>query len=59
VEMGYLTVLQVRLGVKIGDLHAKDFNAFRKRQIIPGRLGRFDAKELVKKLELNIITADV
>ena len=27
--------------------------------IIPGRLGQFDAKELVKKLKLNIITADV
>ena len=26
---------------------------------IPGRLGRFNAKELVKKLKLNIITADV
>ena len=32
--MGYLTVLQVRLGVKIGDLHAKDFNAFRKRRLV-------------------------
>ena len=32
-EMGYLTVLQVRLGAKIGDLHAKDSNAFRKRLI--------------------------
>jgi len=30
-EMGYLTVLQVRLGAKIGDWHAKDSNAFRKR----------------------------
>jgi hypothetical protein len=27
--------------------------------IIPGRLGRFDAKELVEKLELNTITANV
>ena len=27
--------------------------------IIPGRLRRFDAKELVKKLELNTITANV
>ena len=27
-EMGYLTVLQLRLGAKIGDLHAKDFNTF-------------------------------
>jgi hypothetical protein len=27
--------------------------------IIPGRLGRFDAKEPVEKLELNTITADV
>ena len=33
-EIGYLTVLQVRLGVKIGDLHAKDFSAFCKRQIL-------------------------
>ena len=32
-EMGYLTVLQVRLGTKIGDRHAKDSNAFRKRLI--------------------------
>ena len=28
-EMGYLTVLQVRLGAKIGDARAKDSNAFR------------------------------
>ena len=27
--------------------------------IIPGRLRRFNAKELVKKLELNIITTNV
>jgi hypothetical protein len=27
--------------------------------IIPGRLRRFNAKELVKKLKLNTITADV
>jgi len=27
--------------------------------IILGRLGRFNAKELVKKLELNTITADI
>ena len=27
--------------------------------IIPSRLRRFNAKELVKKLKLNIITADV
>ena len=27
--------------------------------IIPSRLRRFDAKELVKKLELNIITTNV
>jgi hypothetical protein len=27
--------------------------------IIPGRLRQFNAKELVKKLELNTITADV
>ena len=33
-EMGYLTVLHIRLGVEIGDWHAKDFNAFRKRQIL-------------------------
>jgi hypothetical protein len=31
VEMGYLTVLHVGLGVKIGDLHAKDSNSFRNR----------------------------
>jgi len=28
VEMGYFMVLQVRLGAKIGDLYAKDFNSF-------------------------------
>ena len=28
IEMGYLTVLHVRLGAKIGDLHAKDSNSF-------------------------------
>ena len=33
-EMGYLTVLHVRLGTKIGDLHAKDSNSFCKRQIL-------------------------
>ena len=27
--------------------------------IIPGRLRRFNAKELVKKLKLNIITTNV
>jgi len=27
--------------------------------IIPGRLGQFNAEELVKKLELNTITADI
>ena len=32
-EMGYLTVSQVRLGAKIGDARAKDSNAFRKRLI--------------------------
>ena len=30
-EMGYLTVLHVRLGAKIGDLHAKDSNSFRNK----------------------------
>ena len=30
-EVGYLTVLHVRLGAKIGNRHAKDANAFRKR----------------------------
>ena len=34
-EMGYLTVSQVRLGAKIGDARAKDSNAFRKRLIEP------------------------
>jgi hypothetical protein len=29
------------------------------RVTIPSRLGRFNAKDLVKKLELNTITADV
>jgi len=36
-EMGYLTVLHVRSGAKIGDLHAKDSNAFCKRLINLGR----------------------
>ena len=36
-EMGHLTVLHVRLGAKIGDRHAKDFNAFRKRLIFGAR----------------------
>ena len=31
-EMGYLTVLYVRLGAKIGDLHAKDSHSFRNGQ---------------------------
>ena len=35
-EMGYLTVLHVRLGAKIGDLHAKDSNSFRNRLIRSG-----------------------
>jgi len=33
VEMGYLTVLHVRLGAKIRDLHAKDSHSFRNEQI--------------------------
>ena len=33
-EVGYLMVLHVRLGAKIGDWHAKDSNTFRKRQIL-------------------------
>jgi len=33
VEMGYLTVLHVRLSAKIGDLHAKDSHSFRNRLI--------------------------
>ena len=33
-EMGYLTVLHVGLGAKIGDLHAKDSNSFRNRLIV-------------------------
>ena len=32
-EMGYLMVLHVRLGANFGNLHAKDSNAFCKRQI--------------------------
>jgi hypothetical protein len=32
-EMGYLTVLHVRLGAKIGDLHAKDSHLFCNKQI--------------------------
>ncbi len=39
-EIGYFMVLQVRLGAKIGDWHAKDFNAFRKRLIEPPDKGR-------------------
>jgi hypothetical protein len=33
VEMDYLTVLHVRLGAKIGNLHGKDSNSFRNRLI--------------------------
>ena len=33
-EIGYLTVSQVRLGAKIGDARAKDSNAFCKRLIL-------------------------
>ena len=29
------------------------------RVIIPSRLGQFNAKKLVKKLKLNIITANI
>ena len=32
-EMGYLTVLHVGLGAKIGDLHAKDSHSFCNRLI--------------------------
>ena len=32
-EMGYLTGLHVRLGAKIGDLHAKDSHSFRNKQV--------------------------
>ena len=32
-KMGYLTILHVRLGAKIGDLRAKDSSAFCKRLI--------------------------
>jgi hypothetical protein len=31
--MGYLMVLYIRLGIKIGDLHAKDFYSFYNRLI--------------------------
>jgi len=34
VEMGYLTVLPVSLGVKIGDLYAKDSHSFRNEQMV-------------------------
>ena len=37
--MGYLTAPQLRLGAKIGDLHAKDSHSFRKR-LIHVRKGR-------------------
>ena len=32
-EMGYLTVLHVGLGAKIGDLHAKDSHSFCNKQM--------------------------
>ena len=32
-EMGYLTVLHVRLGAKFGDLHAKNSHSFRNEQM--------------------------
>ena len=33
-EMGYLMALHARLGVKIGDLHAKDSNSFHNRLMV-------------------------
>ena len=39
-ETGYIMVLQVRLGAKIGDRHAKDSNAFRKRLILGARISK-------------------
>ena len=40
-EMGYLTVLHVGLGAKIGDLHAKDSHSFCNKQMFqPSRWGR-------------------
>lgn len=41
VGMGYLTVLQVMLGAKIGDLHAKDSNLFRNRLMVTPALECF------------------
>ena len=32
-EIGYFMVVHIRLGAKIGDLHAKDSNSFCKRLI--------------------------
>jgi hypothetical protein len=40
VEMGYLTVLHVRLGAKIGDWYAKDSNIFCKQLISEGIANR-------------------
>jgi len=53
-EMGYLTVLHVRLGAKIGDLHAKDSNAFCKRQIVESPTKIWDQVSTVPKGRLII-----
>ena len=51
-EIGYLMVLYIRLGVKIRDWHAKDSNAFCKRQMVlvytPIQIYRLFNFELVK-----------
>ena len=40
-EMGYLTVLHVSLGAKIGDLHAKDSHSFCNGQILGMQIPNF------------------
>ena len=49
-EIGYLTVLQVRLGAKIGDRHAKDSNAFRKRLMCLSQIAANRRKPLKSRL---------
>ena len=57
-EIGYLTVLHVRLGANFGDLHAKDFSAFRKRQILGvGGLVRIDDDNNKNKNKNNADTS--
>ena len=56
-EMGYLTVLHVRLGAKIGNLHAKDSHSFRNEQILVwlARWGGSAPGQLRYKLSTTVV----